>query len=67
MGEGTSIITATEKYDKGPVKRGITNRENYILGVFAKLNELAANIPNITSVNTQRACKICREYNKHYN
>ena len=67
MEEGISIITATEKYDKGPVKRGTTGRENYILKVLAGLNELVANISSIINIGVRRAYKVCREYNKYYN
>ena len=63
----TFIITVMKGYDKGPVGQGITNRGNYIPGVLAGLVELAASIPNITSINARRACKTRREHNEYYN
>ena len=33
--------------------------------MFAKLDKLAASIPNITSINIRQARKICREYNEY--
>ena len=39
-----------EEYGNGSVGQGITGRGNHVPGVLAKLDELAASIPSITSI-----------------
>ena len=54
-----------EGYDKGLVGQGTTGRGNYVPGVLAKLVELAASIPNITSVGARRVRGVRYEHSKY--
>ena len=54
-----------EGYDKGPVGQRTTGRGNYVPGVLAKLDKLAASTPSITSIGARRARKARREHNEH--